>query len=125
MVPRDGPVRGDFREATRLGPGVAPVMGQITERVAAYRDGEVSFEDLCVFLADFPYKACPPFGIWQLWGGGHALDGTMQEMRIAAGQLLTDDEFVALMTAIKSRWHAGHQPGDDHRGGNGGQPAAE
>jgi hypothetical protein len=99
-------------------------MGQITDQVAAYQDGEMSFEDLCVFLADFPYKACPRFGIWQMWNGGHALDDTMQEMRTAAAQLI-DDEFLVLMKAIKSRWDSVHEPGDNDGGGDGGQPRAE
>jgi hypothetical protein len=84
----------------------------------------MSLEALATYLADFPYRACPPLGWWQMWGGGHSLDDTMQEMRMAAGQL-PEDEFVALMTAIKSRWHSVHERGDDDGGGDGGQPTAE
>ncbi len=87
-------------------------MGQITERILAYRDGRLSFDALCAFLADFPYRPCPPFGWWQVWGGGHALDGTMQELRIAASEL-SDDEFLALMKAIRSRWASVGERGDD------------
>jgi hypothetical protein len=99
-------------------------MGELTEHIVAYRDGNITFEDLCVFLADFPYKPCPPLGIWQMWGGGHALDDTKQEMHIATAQL-PDDEYLALMKAIKSRWHSVQEPGDDGGGGDGGQPRAE
>jgi hypothetical protein len=81
-------------------------MGEITEHVVAYRDGNITLETLATFLASYPYKPCPPFGIWQMWGGGHALDGTMQEVHIAASRL-SDDEFLALMKAIKSRWVEG------------------
>jgi hypothetical protein len=100
-------------------------VGKITDQVVAYQDGEVSFEDLCVFLADFPYKACPRFGIWQMWAGPHALDDTTQELHIATVQL-PDDEFVALMTAIKSRWASERELRDADLGrGDGGQAAVE
>jgi hypothetical protein len=48
----------------------------------------------------------------------------MQELRIAASEL-SDDEFLALMKAIKSRWHSVHERGDDGDDGGGGQPTAE
>lgn len=99
-------------------------MGQITDHVVAYREGQVSFGDLATFLATFPYKACPPLGWWQLWGEGHALDDTTQEMHIATAQL-TDDEYLALIKAFKSRRASVHEPGDDIGGHDGGQPAAE
>jgi hypothetical protein len=37
-----------------------------------------------------------------MWAGPHALDDTMQEMRIAAAQL-TDDEFLVSRQADKPR----------------------
>jgi hypothetical protein len=102
-------------------------VGQITDHVIAYRDGNITFEDLATFVADFTYKPCPPLGIWQMWGGGHALDDTVQEMLGTAETLLSDDEYLALMKAIKSRWAAASKLRDlGGRGkGNGGQPAAE
>jgi hypothetical protein len=100
-------------------------MGQITDRVIAYRDGHITFETLCTFLADFIYKPSPPFGIWQMWGGGHVLDDTAQEMLGAAETLLTDDEFLALIRAIKSQRVLVHERGDDAGGHDGGQGAAE
>ncbi len=99
-------------------------MGEITDHVIAYRDGELSFEALCAFLATFPYRSCPRFGIWQMWGGGHALDNTMQEMRMATEEMLTDDEYVAVIRAIKNRPVLVHEP-RDLGGGDGGQPTAE
>jgi hypothetical protein len=77
-------------------------MGQITDSVIDYRAGQMSFEDLCTFLAKFPYKACDPLGWWQMWAGPGALDDSIQEMRIAAGNVLTDDEYLAVIVAIKS-----------------------
>jgi hypothetical protein len=100
-------------------------MGQITEHILAYRDGNITFETLCTFLADFAYEPCPRFGLWQMYAGPHALDNTVQEMLGSAEQMLTDDEFLALIRAIKSRWHSVHEPGDDIGGHDGGQPAAE
>ena len=44
-------------------------------------------------------------------------------MLSAAGQMLTDDEHLALMKAIKSRWASDHERGQDG-GGDGGQPMA-
>jgi hypothetical protein len=99
-------------------------MGEITGHIIAYRDGRLSFDALCAFLADFPYQSCPPFGWWQMWGGGHALDGTMQEMHNATAQL-PDDEYLALIKAFKSRRVSVHERGDDAGGHDGGQGAAE
>ena len=60
-----------------------------------------------------------------MWAGPHALDDTMQEMRIAAAQL-TDDEFLALMPAIKDRWHSTRKLRDADLGrGDDEQPTAE
>ena len=124
LVSGHGPVRGEFREATRLRPGVGLDVGQITDHVIAYREGHITFETLCVFLADFTYEPCPPLGIWQMWGGGHALDDTKQEMHIATAQL-PDDEFLALMKAVESRWHSVHERGDGDDDGDGCQATAE
>jgi hypothetical protein len=123
LVPRDGPVRGDFREATRLRPGLALDMGQITDHVVAYRDGQVSLEALCAYLASFPYKSCPRFGIWQMWAGPHALDDTTQEMLMVTAQLPNDD-YLAIIRAIKNRPVPVHELGDDD-GRDGGPPTAE
>jgi hypothetical protein len=98
-------------------------MGQITDHVAAYREGEVSLESVCNFLANFPYKPCLRFGIWQMWAGGHELDDTKQEMLMAAAQL-PNDEYLAVIRAIKNRPVPVHEAGEDD-GGDGGEPTAE
>jgi hypothetical protein len=57
-----------------------------------------------------------------MWAGPHALENTVQEMLCTAEQLLTDDEYVAVIRAIKSRRVTVHELGD---GGDGGQLTAE
>ena len=57
-----------------------------------------------------------------MWAGPHALENTVQEMLGTAEQLLTDDECVAVIRAIKSRRVTVHELGD---GGDGGQRTAE
>ena len=104
MVPGDGPVRGEFREATRLGLGVAPVMGQITEKVVAYRDGAVELRRPLRVPGRLPLQGVSPIRNLADVGGGHALEARCRRCASRPGTLLTDDEFVALMTAIKSRW---------------------
>jgi hypothetical protein len=77
-------------------------MGQITDHVIAYRAGQMSFENPCSFLANFPYRACAPLGWWQMWAGPGALDDSIQEVRIPAGNLLNEDEYVAVIGLSKS-----------------------
>ena len=99
-------------------------MGEITGHIIAYRDGRLSFDALCAFLADFPYQLCPPFGWWQMYASSSALENTVQEMLGTAETLLTDEEYVALIMAFKSRRASVHEPGDDGGCGDGGQPTA-
>jgi len=44
---------------------------------------------------------------------------------MAAEQILTDDEYVAVIRAIKNRRVSVHELGDDDGGGDGGQSTAE
>jgi hypothetical protein len=59
-----------------------------------------------------------------MWAGPHALENAVQERLGTAEQLLTDDEYAAVIRAIKSRRVSVHELGDDDGGGDGGQPTA-
>jgi hypothetical protein len=100
-------------------------MGEITDHVVAYSDGHITFEALCAYLATFPYRSCPRFGIWQMWAGPGALDNSTQELRIAALHLLTDDEYLAVIEAIKNRQVSVHETRDVDHGDDGEQPTTE
>src|ERR1039458_187427 len=104
------------RRDSRFEVGRNTDMGEITDHVVAYRNGQMTLETLCTFLASYPYRACPPFGWWRMWAGPHALEDTVQEMLGAAGRLLTDVEYVALIRAIKHRPVPVRAPGEDDDG---------
>jgi hypothetical protein len=81
-------------------------MGQITDNIIAYREGKITLDALCNFLATFDYQ---PSGIpagfvgWQLmYASPSALENTIQEMISTAETLLTTDEYRAVLTAYKA-----------------------
>jgi hypothetical protein len=106
-------------------------MGQITDNIIAYREGKITLDALCNFLATFDYQ---PSGIpagfvgWQLmYASPSALENTIQEMISTAETLLTTDEYRAVLTAYKAhppvQKYSDDEPRDVGRA-DGGQPTA-
>ena len=92
-------------------------MGEISDKIKEYSEGDLSFDKLADWLAQFPYRPRRPFysdyQIAELSADGEAwtdVEGTWDEVVFAKEQaLLTDDEYDAILTRRKDYDDATHQ----------------